>query len=154
MSEAENKPPFQLAERQMQLAEHVRQVYHVTVPEGHTFEELLAPEAWAHVSSKLRPGDHIEVVPEDGSYVATLFVVTCDKLWARVHVLSMDDLTVARADAAQLARAVADFEAIWKGPVKKFCIVRKSDGGLLHEGVQTKVEAERWLADHVKTIAA
>ena len=77
----------QLASNRLHLAEHRRNIFDVVPEHGTPFEELLKDSYWAHVSAKLKPGDHIEVRAEDGSYYAELIVQDAGRLYAKVAKL-------------------------------------------------------------------
>lgn len=143
----------QAQEKELQLTQHALLDYTHTVSEGTPFEDLLKPDYWAHVAQKLRPHTLIKVIPEDGSYWAELLVLSCDRLWAKVFVLRHMDLTEVAEDPAALASRMSEFDILWKGPVKKHVVVRKSDSTIVAEEIQTKGEAKIWLEGHLKTIA-
>jgi hypothetical protein len=143
----------QAQEKELQLTQHALLDYTHTVSEGTEFAHLLKPEYWAHVAQKLRPHTLIKVIPEDGSYWAELLVLSCDRLWAKVHVLRYEDLTAVAVDPEAQASRLVEFDIQWKGPVKKHVVIRKSDSTIITEGIQTKGEAQIWLEGHLKTIA-
>lgn len=144
----------QAQEKELQLTQHTTLDYTYTVPEGTPFEDLIKADYWAHVAQKFRPHTIIKVVPEDGSYWAELLVLSCDRLWAKVFVMRHYDLQAVDADSAAVASLADGFEVLWKGPMKKHVIVRKADGAILQAGIQQKTEANLWLTEHLKTIAA
>jgi hypothetical protein len=142
----------QAQEKELQLTQHALLDYTLTVSEGTEFADLLKPEYWSHIAQKLRPHTIIKVIPEDGSYWAELLVLSCDRLWAKVHVLRHHDLTEVDADPEATASRLAGFEILWKGPTKKHVVIRKADGMIIAEAIQTKGEAQLWLDGHLKTI--
>lgn len=144
----------QAQEKELHLTQHATLDYTHDPREGTAFEELLKPEYWAHVAHKLRPQTIIKVTPEDGSYWAELLVLSCDRLWAKVFVMRNYDLQAVAADPASIATLADGFEVQWKGPTKKHVVIRKSDSTILQEGIQQKADAQLWLTEHVKTVAA
>lgn len=144
----------QAQEKELQLTQHTTLDYTYTVPEGTPFEALLKPDYWAHVAQKFRPHSIIKAAPEDGSYWAELLVLSCDRLWAKVFVMRHYDLQAVDSDPAAVASLADGYEVLWKGPMKKHVVVRKVDGAILQEGIQQKTDANLWLTEHLKTIAA
>lgn len=139
-----------ITERRYKLAEHARNVHHVTPEPGHTRAHLENPEYWAPLSRKFIPGDKVEVLAEDGSYYAELLVLACDRAWAKMHVLRWDVLTTTDVALSQADK----FKVEHKGHVKKHCVIRVSDGAILFEGAHTKDVALKWLEDNRATITA
>ncbi|HET7409258.1 MAG TPA: hypothetical protein VFJ13_03595 [Paracoccaceae bacterium] len=130
-------------------AEFERTVYVATPEHGTPYTDVLKREYWAHVGAMLKPFDRIEVRAEDGTWFAELIVRNAGPLFADVAELRKVDLDVAEPPAADSA-----FEIKWRGPVLKFGVVRKADGGALKDGFATRDEAARWLLGHTRAIAA
>jgi hypothetical protein len=131
----------------------VRNTWNVVPEDGTPFEDVLNPEYWENVAERIRPGDHIEVVAENGEYYAELYVTDTTRKWAKVAVLTKIDLTTAKSAQAP-ASPTAKYEVGYKGPILKWCVVRISDKSRLHEGSASKEDAQRWLADYSKAQAA
>lgn len=131
-----------------QDANYVRTVHHLSVECSTPFEEILKPEFYAHIAAHLRPGSRIEVIPDDCSYMAEMYVVACDRLWAKVVLLHKHDLT----GGVKAEPVSDDFEVKYSGPHTMFRVVRKSDKGVIKDGFQTKEMGEAWLADYRTTI--
>lgn len=129
----------------LKQAEYVRTPYRAEPEAGTAFETVLKPEYWSHVASKLRPGDKIEIMPEDMAWYAELLVVDCTALSARVAILLPPlDLDV----SSEPTIAVDSHEVKWKGPQMKFVVIRKSDGAIVSRG-HSKAEAEQWIEARV-----
>ena len=47
---------------------------------------------------------------------------------------------------------IGNYDIKYKGPVKKFCVIRKSDNRDLESEVATKEEAKTWLDDYIKAM--
>jgi hypothetical protein len=131
------------------MAEHKRMTYCVNPEEGTSFEEVLTPGYWAHVSGKLRVLDQIEVVPDDMSYHATLLVLDAGRSYAKVAVLHKVD--IGPVDTAAVPDA--EYEIKLRGP-HKWSIVRVSDKAVIKEGIATREDANLELAGHLKALAA
>jgi hypothetical protein len=126
------------------LAEHDFVQHSVTVEAGHTIDDVLKPEYFAHVAAKFKPYDEISVRTDDGTWYAKLLVTEVGRSWLRTFLL--EDYKLTTSDVAQSqANAV---EVIWRGPHLKHSVVRKSDRGVLKDGFATKGEAAAWAAEN------
>lgn len=131
-------------------AEHVRNVWAVVPEAGVPFEDMLEPAYWSHVAAKLRGGDVIEVYPEDATYFARLMVRRTARLEA---VVSKIEQVV--FDAAAEPTIPADtYEAAWKGPHRKWSVVRLADKEIVKDGFENRDGATTWIASHLKALAA
>lgn len=124
------------------------------VPEADTpVEHILRPAYWANIKA-LKPGADILVTREDGAWQAVLYVDRVGQGFASVLMKHFYDLNALRGEAAKLPAAQDDFQVEWKGPVHKHRIVRLSDKRVLKEGISTMDEANQWLRDYRRTLAA
>lgn len=133
-------------------AEFVRTI-HVASPEaGIAFDALLEPSYWAHVAHEMKAWDRIEVRPDDASYFAELIVLDVGRAAARVKPLR--HVVLDSADTGKLDDG--EFEIKWRGPNAKFGVIRVRDKALVSPegGLSSREEAERWLADYTKALAA
>lgn len=127
-------------------AEFAHASYMATVEQGHTKEDLLNPNFWAHVAQKLRPYDEIKVRCDDDSFYATFLVLARDNTWAKLALISWtnleDDVKTAIPD---------EYEIKLRGAYLKHCVIRKKDGTVIKEQCQTKKEAAEWLESYIAT---
>lgn len=137
----------------LKLAEHVRAIHIVSPPQGTTLEDLLKPEAWAHVAHDLTAGSRVEVVPESGEWFAEFYVVEAKRQWAKVVLLRKVDLTAAPAHGEATPADAEDFYAKWSGPISKFRVHRKKDKEVIRADFATAEDANLWIADHKKSLA-
>lgn len=147
----EQKPNPQMDASRLMLAEQARNAWVVTVEAALTRAQIAHPDFFAHIASKLRPYDRIEVRSDDGTYFAELLVLEAARNYARVHVLTWTDLST--KDVAQSQGAKGDDKAYrveYKGPHLKWCAIRNSDGGILYEKEESKVAAQARVNDHVR----
>lgn len=142
--------PVSLSPTRFQNADHYCTAYAVVLPADQSLDDALNPEFWAHVASKLRQHDTIRIIPEDGSYFAELLVINADRAYAKVKLLRHIPLDEPAADSVA---ALIDLFVKWDGPHNKFAVVRKSDGEKLKVGFVEKVEAQRWLDDHLGSLS-
>lgn len=139
----------QLSITKFHQADHKRVTYVAYPAEGTTFEDVLRPEYWAHISNRLRVTDIIEVIPEDMSYYARLIVLLPGRTFAKVALLEKINLSGVDAGAA-----VDDgYEVKLRGP-RKWSIIRKSDKAIIAEDIDREVDARAKLAEHLKVMAA
>lgn len=118
----------------------------VDVPMGHTIEDCLDPQYWAHVAETLNPGDHIELRAADLSWVATLIVRMCERNYARVV---LDRKLMLDGDSAPPPESIK-FEIKFMGPQNRWSVIRKSDQKSVQQGFRQKDEAHAWLIEHEK----
>lgn len=137
----------------LKLAEHVRAVHVVIPPEGTTVEDLLKPEAWAHVAHELATGSRIEVVPESGEWFAELYVVEAKRQWAKVVLLRKVDLAPLLVQGESAPQDTEEFYAKWSGPISKFRVHRKKDKEVIRADFATAEDANLWIAEHKKSLA-
>lgn len=132
-------------------AEHVRNHWVATVevgPNGADPSDFLKPEYWSLIAKSLQPYDLIEVRADDGSYWGEFLVRQCDRNWAKVHPLREHKFGAEEKVAADQG----DFEVVWKGPHKKWCVIRRNDSSMVHEGEQEKLGAITWLEGYAKQV--
>lgn len=125
----------------------------VADPESKTpFDAVLEPQFWAHVSAKLRPYDEVIVRAEDGSYYARLLVQDAGRLFAKVAVLEKYDLAAVEVGGADAIPS--GYEIKHAGPHAKWRVVRLSDRAPVKDKFETKGQAQQWLTEHLKGLAA
>lgn len=139
----------QLAPSRIELAEQLRTIWSMSPEADTTFEAILLPEYWAHVSAKFRPRDRIEVEPEDGTYYAELIVRDAGKLFAKVEVIrhvKLKEYNV-RGDLDM------QFDIRHAGPNQKWRVVRVADKAVLSSGHETPDAARSWAMQHAKAMS-
>jgi hypothetical protein len=134
----------------LQRADHFRTHYVAAVPEGVTADDVQQPEFWAHVATKLRRMDMIEVLAEDESYYAELLVMDAGVGFAKVKMLRFVELEA----AGESTEANSAFKIEWKGIAKKYSVIRKSDSVTLRDGFTKKFDAETWVRGHASAMAS
>lgn len=112
----------------------------VTVQEGITPKDLTRPDFWAHIANRLRVHDVLYVRSEDSAFFGRLLVTDCGRTWAKVFILEMHDLT-SESKSANDDDIVDGHSVKWKGPTKKFCVIRESDGAVIEEKCASKNDA-------------
>jgi hypothetical protein len=147
MQETKRAPQINLG--RIRLAEYDRQDWVANAEEGTTIDDIKEPAYWALIASQFKPYDHIEVRAEDGTWIADLVVMGCDRTWARVHVKNVHKLTSGDVSMSQASK----HEVFWRGPQHKWAIKRTADHEVVKNECATREEAEKWLKEYEKTIA-
>lgn len=132
----------------IRLAEHEFQRHGLTAPEGTVPDDLENPAFWPNVANRLRPGDEVRVVDHDFQWLAYVFISFCNGLDVRAKVIMGTDLAVEGDVPDDLG---SDFECKLKGP-RRWCLVRKSDGEIIKEGIATKAEAEKEKEQYIQAL--
>ena len=134
-----------LLQNRIRLAEYARSVWCVTPEPSVSFEEILKPEYWTHVSKQLLPGARIEVLPEDHSWFAELIVRSSTNNETHVAVLRHVKLDAPQpATEAEQAKTAEPYEIKHRGGAG-WSVIRKVDKTVLYEKGQSRAEAERFL---------
>mgnify|MGYP001606827478 CR=1 FL=1 len=106
---------------------------------------MLKPDYFGHRAELIQHYDEIRVIPDDGSWVAYLIVCEVGRNWVRTKLLAKHELT----PDTKLAVPSEDYEIQFKGPLHKFCVIRRKDAQILKEGLN-KADAQMWLLDYQK----
>lgn len=146
LKEAPRATPI-LSPNRILPGESGRNVWLATAESAKHPEDFLKPEFWAHKAKDFAPFDRIEVVVDDGTYWCELLVTSCDRTWAKTHLLREVKL-----DGEQGKELDAEYEVRFLGRHKKHCVIRLSDKSTVHEGEQEKSAAVRWLDEYLITI--
>lgn len=133
----------------LQVADHYRSRFGVVSEEGATVDDFLRPDYWAHVANKLRRHDIIEIIPEDGSFFVELLVLNTGTGFAKVMLLREVQLE-SEADEP----LPSDIEVKWRGPHRKFSVIRKSDNEVLKDSFVERTGAEQWAREYERAVAA
>lgn len=153
MSEANAPIPLKrvtaLTPGRFKPAESAFRTYFVLVEGATTRETVLHPSFWAHVASKLRVLDRIEVMDDHSTWIMSLLVRSVGRQEVLVTELWSKELVPASA-----AVIPSEFEVRHRGNNYKWSVIRLADKAVLKEFCQTREEAETWLRSHLKAMAA
>lgn len=130
-------------------AEFCRTVWSATPEPGTTSKDLLKPGYWMHVSRKLRKGDRIEAVCEDGTWFAEFYVKSANKIEA--HITLMREVELSKPVKKPEVAPEYDVKHVGGG---KWRVLRTSDQAELETGFKGKEAAQAWLDNYLKDIAA
>lgn len=125
-------------------AEFVRNVHRATPEASTQFKDVLESSYWAHVAKGFALHDKIEVIPEGSAWYAQLLVVGCSKLHAKVQTLYFVKLT----QESKEKKDESKFSVEFKGPQRKWSVIRASDKSYAKEGFDNKEDAQKWLEDN------
>lgn len=137
-----------IIESRCKQIDFVRTMWGVTAEHGMTREDVEKPEFWAHTAKEFTVSDRIEITNDDGSFIAEYYVTSCGKNSAKVKNIFWIDLTDGETELLESA-----MEVKWAGRHAKFRVIRKADGAVQADKMETKAEALQWLADHERKIA-
>jgi len=136
MEAAQKITDIRLTTPRFKNAEYERVIYVATVEPKITMDDILDPSFWAYVEPNIKPYDKIEVRTDDSSFYAELLVLSKGKAWVKCKVISHIELNSETKQSPD-----AQYEAKWKGPHLKFCVVRKSDGEVIEDTIPDKEDA-------------
>lgn len=108
---------------------------------GTEVDHLLDPTYWTHTAAMLQRRAHIEAYGHDGTWMAHLLVVGCDRLWARVKLLGYYDLT--DGVSAPVDESISEpYYAKWLGDQDLWGVVRRSDQRKMEGDIATRDQAQ------------
>lgn len=148
----EKKRDVKLNHTRMKEGQFVRNLWVVTVEQGVNRDDLMNPGFWAHVAFQLRPYDRLEVRSDDGLFFAEYLVLSCERTYAKVKELSWASLT--SQDVAMSQEDLEQYEYKFRGPHAKHSVIRKSDGVVMVEKLETQDQAKQWIIDNKSKIEA
>jgi hypothetical protein len=121
--------------------EYVTRVFRVVAPDSHTLDDMLDPVYWVGVASLFEklPFPRIEVINASGTLFTEFLVLASGKGTAKVALLRQIPLDREPAGSAD------EFNVEFKGPQRKWSIIRKSNNAYEKEGFASKDDAKDWL---------
>lgn len=99
------------------------------------YEDLFKPEYWTSIAAhgRVNEFDRISIHPVTGEFIAELLVIQKGERSIRVVEMFRKELEMVDADnSASLGGYRVDF----KGPIKKWCVVRVVDNMVMKEGLK------------------
>lgn len=126
-------------------AEYVRGRFALSLQKEFCKEDLLDNKKWRNVAMahNIRAGDIIEVTREDFAFYAELLVIGRQK-----DELFLKFINFANLEEEKTEKIGEDFEVKWKGPAKKWTIIRKSDNKEIKDAFSSKEEAAYFLKNN------
>lgn len=133
-------------------AEYARNVHRATPEASTQIKDVLDPAYWSHVAAKFALYDVIEVIPDGGAWYAQLLIVGCSKQHAKVSPLIVQKLHQDQKEAEP--KEPSKFVIEFKGPQRKWSVIRVADKEYIKEGFDNKEAAAAWLADNEADLLA
>lgn len=144
---SETKRDVVLIEQRLGLAEERRHDYVVNAAEGTTVEDVLKPGYWAYVSGKFTPYDRVDVRLETGEWLLELIVLDVGLNYVRMFLAKQHDFEEVASDKVVAAET---HKVEWKGPQRKWIVLRLSDQAPVQEGFDKKGDAFQWMNNHIR----
>lgn len=144
---SEEKRDVQLLNRNFKEASVVRNRWSVVLTPEHEKADLANPRFWAHVALNLANGDLIEVRTEDESAYGEFIVIESSRIHAKVQELRWHELGVKEASADP------ELTYMWRGSIKRHCVVRIADKHSMVENMPSKAACLEWIANYKKQAA-
>lgn len=142
-----------ILESRCKPAEQVRTHWHARASQGATPETLTEPSLWANVARHMHRYDRIEVVASDESWWAEYLIWDIDPenpTWAKVELVQVRH----RPGSQEAEGPVADGYDLKQRGVRKWSVIRKSDGQVMQDLFATRAEAAAYLETLVARMAA
>ncbi len=127
---------FQIAMGRVDVAEFKRNVWRAFPEEGTPYGSIFSDSYWAHRAKDFKAGDKIEVLPDEMHYYAELLVMAAGATWLKVAELCRIQLS-----PADVTDSKPDYNVAWRGPHRKFALIRTVDGAIIKDGFSTEREA-------------
>ncbi len=128
-----------------------RNHFHVTMPADTTQAKIGEPLTWTHGAKKMKEGDEITVVADDGSFYSRWLVLYADRLQAQLHCLEWQEIgeskLIETPDDRVFVKHFVNRDIRW-------AVIRKVDGVRIAEGLATKEEALAWVVKNQVRMAA
>lgn len=150
MSTPEVKPEVKtpkLIPQRIKGAEYARNTHRAYPEATAQLKDVLDPSYWSHVAAKFALYDVVEVIPDGGAWYAQLLVTGCSKQHAKMSVLLAQKLRVEEAPKQEDAPK-PKFVVEFKGPQRKWSVIRTSDKAYVKEGFDSKEDAAKWLSEN------
>jgi hypothetical protein len=134
-----------------QEASYKINIFAAEIDAGTSVEDIMQPEYWANIASRLRPhgGDEIIAVCDDLSFRAHLFVVSAGRTWAKVCLIG-EPLILHAKESPEIQVADGEFAVKWAGPHDKWRVIRTVDKEVITKGHATRDAAEAAVKEYLK----
>ena len=121
-------------------------VFGAVVPKPLTEDEITDPKLWVNVATKLMAGCEIRITDIDCSFMARTFVTYANQHDIRLQVLEHHVFETA-------SDTETDEYYVKQRGQAKWCLMKKGNPDPIQKEIATKHEAERQLAEYLKTLA-
>lgn len=131
-------------------AEYKRALFRFSLPQSFEKDDLEKSENWINIAkaypdlglNKNNQGPAlIEVVREDCAFFALCLVIgrVGDNLF--IKIINFCELSSA-------PKELGDCDILWKGPARKFSVIRRTDNKELKSGFSSREEANFWIKNY------
>jgi hypothetical protein len=142
----------------LQKQRHFSVGWVITCEYGTEIKDLIRPEFYCDIANQINKNDTIRAIFDDGSYIVDLLVIDIDKqnltpLWLKTVITNLIDIEKAKNFSIEEEKkepkkevdASIDFNdpfvvIKFRGPAKKWSVLRKGDNAILREGISSKEE--------------
>lgn len=131
----------------MALEDEINTRFRMTVKHGITREQCMDEAFWAHVTTRLIPGDTLIVRPDDSAWELGLNVVNNGVGFVQVHEKWFCELVPAEPRAPMPSLYKIDFD----GPIHKWRFFR--EGKMMKDGFATEALAQRAAQQHQMAVS-
>lgn len=129
----------------MKGKEYAGRDFYAEIENGHTIEDVLQPEYWAHVVRKFTTGSVVLAVWSDGSCVAQLLVFGTGEGWARMLPLNVKTFEVRSVDPTP-ERGFYKIDHIASG----WRVIHRDTAAVMASALRSRDEAERFIDDAIR----
>ena len=132
-------------------AAHQVRYFNAEVSGKLTKEDLESPKLWSLVAKHFTMGDtEVRMIADDLSFIAFGVVTYAQGTTAKVMVYAFHQLEEVNHD--EVVDPLDDYVVQMKG-VKKWCIIQKSTGEIIKEGIPTQLDAQRELQEYKRVLS-
>ena len=143
------RPHVFKASGDLQLAEYVRSIHHLWVPQGITLEQAIDVKSFVHISTRLKPNDEIIIRAEDDAFYAKVLVRVVRHLDVVVTLLERFDL---KGEVS--GEGDSEYDVSYINGRYKWGFKRKGSAEWIAKEIQTEQAARQALNDHRIALAA
>ncbi len=115
------------------------QLWQAIVPVGVTLDDACEPSSWQHAGRFIQARDEIRLICEDNSWLARAFVQRKGENKLYIKIIESFDLT--SGDDVENR----EYESVYKGKIRKWCLVDKLTGDIIQDGMENKDQANEVL---------
>lgn len=131
-------------------AQHEIVAYAHSPEYGVTLKQVMEPTYWSHVARLLRPGFTVVVTAPDMTWRAELMVRAVGKTEVLMGLIGHAEF----GGSVDVTSEDSPYEIKWRGPARKFGVIRKEDGAVVKDEFQAKEYAAQWIKNHIASMAA
>lgn len=122
----------------------------LVLAEGVTLDDMLQEVGWAHILTKhkISAGDVVRVRDEENTLYAELFVRGKTETSIKLGLIRKVEFNVPSVSAD------LPFDVRWNVGKRAYDVARKADRQVVAGGFKVKEEANAWITEHMKLMAA